>query len=154
MTSMRGLFVLGLLSAVFLMSGCGGGYVIRGKAVRGELSSMSFVDPSDRRFEDAGVANVKIYVFRDPDSLGRELITTGTTDLDGNFTIPISTFGAGWLIEQWLIDTYRPGYESAQSVLTLPKQKMGLKLLINLNEGMAIRPPLLGGPMSDYEKFK
>jgi hypothetical protein len=99
------------LSALLMatLSGCSGGYVIEGKAIRGEFTSVSFVRASDSRLSEPGVANVEISVFRNPDTLGRAMVAKGTTDDQGNLYLPVDVFGVGWTIEQWMIHSYRPG---------------------------------------------
>ena len=154
MTSIRLMSVILVMGAGLLMSGCGSGYILQGKAIRGEYSSVTFVHAEDSRLQDPGAANVRVFLIRDPSSLSRELVATASTDDRGNFIIPVNSFGAGWLVEQWLIHTYRPGSQSAESILTLPKQDSNLKILITLGPGVAVMPNLPGELLQQYEKFK
>ena len=154
MNSFRSLIVVLVVVAGLLMPGCGSGYVIQGKAIRGEYSSVTFVHPDDSRLQDPGMAGVRVFLFRDPSSLGRELVATASSDARGNFILPINTFGAGWLIEQWLVHTYRPETQSVESILTLPKQGTNLKMLITLGRGVAVMPRMSDELMQQYEKFK
>ncbi len=154
MSSFRLSIVAQLVVAVSLMPGCGSGYVIHGKAIRGDYSSVTFVHPDDSRLQEPGVADVRVFLFRDPNSLGRELVGSTSSGERGNFIIPINTFGAGWLDEQWLVHTYLPGSQSAESILTLPKPDMNLKMLITLGRGVAVMPKMSDDLMQQYEKFK
>lgn len=154
MNSFRSLIVVLVAAAGLLMPGCGSGYVIQGKAIRGDYSSVTFVHPDDSRLQDPGMADVRVFLFRDPSSLGRELVATASSDDRGNFIIPINTFGAGWLVEQWLVHTYRPGTQSAESILTLPKRDTNLKMLITLGRGVAVMPRMTDELLQQYEKFK
>ena len=154
MNSFRSLIVVLLVVAGSLMPGCGSGYAIQGKAIRGEYSSVTFVHPDDSRLQDPGVADVRVFLFRDPNSLGRELAASTSSDGGGNFIIPVNSFGAGWLVEQWQVHTYLQGSQSAESILTLPKPDMNLKLLITLGRGVAVMPRMSDDLWQEYEKFK
>ena len=154
MNSFRSLIVVLVVVAGLLMPGCASGYVIQGKAIRGEYSSVTFAHPDDSRLQDSGMADVKVFLFRDPSSLGRELVATASSDDRGNFILPINSFGAGWLVEQWMVHTYLPDTQSAESILTLPKQGTNLKMLITLGRGVAVMPKMSDELWQQYEKFK
>ncbi len=50
--------------------------------------------------------------------------------------------------------TYLPGSQSAESILTLPKPDMNLKMLITLGRGVAVMPKMSDDLIQQYEKFK
>ncbi len=154
MNSFHSLIVVLVALAGSLMPGCSSGYVIQGKAIRGDHSTVTFVHPDDSRLQDPGVADVRVFLFQDPNSLGRELVGSTSSGERGNFIIPINTFGAGWLDEQWLVHTYLPGSQSAESILTLPKQESNLKMLITLGRGVAVMPKMSDELFQQCEKFK
>ncbi len=149
------LFLLGLM-ILLTLTGCSGSgsYVIQGRAIRGEFTSVSFVQAHDRRLQEPGVSNVAVSLYREPNSLGRELTAQAHTDDRGDLSMPVDVFGAGWLVEQWLIHTYRPGYQSASTLVTLPKAKQDLRLLITLGPGLAERPPRSDELIRQLEHFK
>ena len=154
MNSFRLLMVAQLVVAVSLMPGCGNGYAIQGKAILGDFSSVTFVHSDDSRLQDPGVADVRVFLFRDPNSLGRDLAASTSSDGMGNFILSINEFGAGWLVEQWQVHTYLPGSQSAETILTLPKSETNLKMLITLGRGVAVMPKMSDDLMQQYEKFK
>ena len=146
--------LLALCMTIPLLSGCGSNYVIRGKAVRGDFSTVSFVSVDDSRLQNEGVINVEIYLFRDPDRGDREVAARVNTNDVGEFVMPVNKYGAGWMIEQWLIHTYRPGYQSAQSIVSLPKPKQNLVMLVTLGRGVAEMPRMPDDVWRQYEHFK
>ena len=154
MNSNRSLIVILGVVAGLLMPGCASGYVIQGKAIRGEYSSVTFVHPEDSRLHDPGMADVRVFLFRDPNSLGRELVATASSDARGNFILPINTFGVGWMVERWMVHTYLPDTQSAESIVMLPKKGANLKLLITLGRGVAVMPRMSDDLWQQYEKFK
>ncbi len=154
MYSSRTLIVVLLVVSGLLMPGCGSGYVIHGKTIRGDYSSVTFVHPDDSRLQDRGVGDVRVFLFRDPNSLGRELAASTSSDGMGNFILSINEFGAGWLVEQWQVHTYLPGSQSAETILTLPKSETNLKMLITLGRGVAVMPKMSDDLMQQYENFK
>lgn len=154
MSFFRVMIVVLMMGTGLLMTGCSSGYVLQGKAIRGDYSSVSFVHHEDSRLLEPGVTDVKVYLIRDPSSLGRELVAIASSDDRGNFILSVNTFGAGWMVEQWLVHTYRPGSQSAESILTLPDKKSNLKLLITLGPGVAVMPKLPDELLRQYEKYK
>jgi len=144
-----------VIGAAIMLGGCGGGqYVISGRAVRSDFSTVSFVSGNDSRLGGDGVPSVEVYVYRDPDKPSRKLLARGLTDADGYLTLTMDAFGAGWMDEQWMIFTYRPGYQSATAWTALPPAKSGGQLLMLLGEGRAERPPPENELIDQYERFK
>ena len=140
--------------AIPLLSGCGSSYAIRGKAVRGEFSSVSFVSADDSRLQNEGVTNVEVSLLRDPARGDREVAARANTNDVGEFVMPVNQYGAGWMIEDWMIHTYRPGYQSAQSFVSLNKPKMNMVLLVTLGRGKAEKPHMPDDVWQQYEHFK
>ena len=146
--------LLALWMTMPLLTGCGSNYVIRGKAVRGDFSSVSFVSVDDSRLQNEGVTNVEVFLIRDPDRGNRKVAARANTNDVGEFVMPVNLYGAGWMIEQWLIHTYRPGFQSAQSLLSLPKPEQDLVLLVTLGRGVAELPHISNDLRRRYEHFK
>lgn len=147
------LLVMGVAS-LWMLAGCGGAYVIHGKAIPGSFTSVSFVRPDDSRLQGPGLQNVEVYLYRDPNTLGRKIVAQGVTDDRGLLYMPVSAPGAGWLVEQWMIATYRPGYQSATSFVSLPDKKAGMQLLMTLGPGTAEPPPRTDEWSESYDRFK
>jgi hypothetical protein len=125
-----------LARSAMLFSGAGcGGYVLQGRAVAGTASGVAFVPADDPRLLERGIADVRISVERDPGSLGSEVVATGTSDGEGRFSIPITDFGAGWMVEQWRIRAARSGCQTSQGDLSLSGTK-GLRLLVIMTPGI------------------
>ena len=148
----RSLAVAALLAALTVLPGCGG-YTLTGRVVQSQFSMITFVPDGDQRLGGAGVPSVTIKVYRDPDRPNTEMVARGTTDANGNFSIPIGAFGAGWMVEQWRITATRAGYESGDVTLTLPGSSDGQRLLVNLTPGYT--PPTRDDDlMKQYEKYR
>lgn len=145
--------ILAVLTSVMLMlAGCGG-YTIQGRVVGETFSSVQFVDPSDNRLESRGVSGATIELLRNPDSLGREVVATVTSDGSGNFIIPVSTFGAGWLDESWLVRVRAVNYTGAESFIILPGKPGDKRLLIAITRGESIFRPD-DDLMKQYDSFR
>ena len=149
-------FMLGamLLAGVMLQAGCSGGYLLRGKVVEGDIGSIGFVQADDPRLEEPGVGGVKIVIHRDGDKPWPQRVAEGSSGLGGEVAISIDEFGAGWMIERWLVESYRPGYETHESILAFPAQSDRRRLLITLAPGAAspLRPER--ELMDQYERFR
>ena len=146
--------LLGLAAAAALLGGCGSSYLLQGRAVRGSSPTMDFVSADSDELKGRGLRGVKLEVYRDPTSLGSEVVARGRTDAAGNFSIPVSAFGAGWMSEQWRITAVRPGFETAEAILSLPSGKENQRLLIMMNEGTSIAPKRPDDLWGEYERFK
>jgi len=147
------LLTLGLVMAC--LTGCATEtYYIHGRAVRGDFTSAAFVDPGDTRLQGEGLSGVEVYLIRDPDRGDRSIVARVQSDDRGEFVMPVNAYGAGWMIEQWEIHTYRPGFQSVQSIMTLPKPKEDRALLLTLGRGIAQRPPMDEDLLRQYEYFK
>jgi hypothetical protein len=146
-------FLLTIVSMCFL-AGCGGPYVIQGKAVEGAYSTLQFVTADDEQLAEAGVPFANISVYRDATRPNERLVTTGRSDGEGMIRIPVNEFGAGWMIEQWRIEVVRAGYETTQAVLTLPPAGEDRRLLIVLGPGVSVPPRKAEDLWEEYERFK
>jgi len=142
------------LAGIALLGGCSSGYALRGKVVEGGISTIAAVDRADDRLAEQGVGDVQIRVYRDPGRLSQELAATGVSHADGSFEIAISAFGAGWMDEEWLIQTYREGYANAETVMRLPGDTVRRPVLIQLRRGAA--SPMRGREdlMEEIERYR
>ena len=126
-------------------------YVIQGTVVQGPFGDMAFVRPDDPRLDDPPIANVRVTVDRDPDSLGRRQVGTRITDARGWFEIPVGEFGAGWMDEQWLLRAFKNGYQTVSTTQRLPRGS-DRRLLIIMTPGHAeVAPEDL---QEQYERFR
>ena len=123
-----------LVASSLTLVGCGG-YVLEGRAVRGEYSSAELVDPDDPRLDVAGMPGVALELIRDPDSLGRRVATRTKSKGDGVIRLSISDFGAGFLDEEWDIRVLKDGSEYAIARIRLPFDSASQKLLVTIRPG-------------------
>lgn len=128
------------LLALVLLGGCGGKYAVRGKVVEGSFAMVQFVDPDHELLASPGVAYADISILRDPTKPNQRVVASGRSNGQGQFDIPISEFGAGWMVEQWLVQVVKPGYETAETMTTLPGSRSGKRLLIVLAPGLSLPP--------------
>ena len=144
-----------VLAGVVLQAGCsGGGYLLRGRVVEGEMGSIGFVPADDPRLAEPGIGGAKIVIHRDGDKPWPQRVAAGSSGPGGEITIQIDEFGAGWMIERWLIEIYKWGYETREAIVDLPGQSDNRRLLITLAPGAAspLRPER--GLMDQYERFR
>lgn len=135
-----------------LLSGCAAGYTLKGKVVRGGFTEIEIVSSDDEDFDEAGVADVRIMIHRDPNTLKQALIATGKSKSDGTFSIAVDAFGAGWMEETWLIQVERGGYLSGNDIIRLPG--MGQRLLITVSEGTSVPHQQRENLWQQYEQYK
>ena len=126
-------------------------YVIEGTVVQGPFGEMTFVRPDDPRLNDPPIANVRVTVDRDPDSLSRRQVGTRITDAKGWFEIPVGEFGAGWMDEQWLLVAFKNGYQTLSTTQRLPRGSER-RLLIIMTPGHAEDSP--EDWREQYERFR
>ena len=150
---MRHITILVLGLAVWLAAGCSN-YTLRGRAVQGDISGVWIVDDSDPRLADPGLAGVNISIKRDPQSLGGRVISTASSDGQGDIAISFEEFGAGWMDEQWEIRAARTGYQSAVNLLELPWKRGDKRILVVLTQGYQPAQPQEESLIEQYERFK
>ena len=117
------------------LAGCSGPYVLRGNVIQGDVSEMAFVMADDPRLAERPVGNIRIVIHRNPESLGIKLVGSGLSRSDGQFTIPLRAFGAGLLVEEFLIEAGKPGYQTAVLKQHIPGRRHNMHLLIILASG-------------------
>jgi hypothetical protein len=144
----RGLLLLGLLAT----AGCST-YVIKGAVITGSVSDISFVDPNDARLREPPLANVRITVQRDPDSLSRRIVGTDLSDAHGRFVVPIDEFGAGWMEETWLIRATKPGFKTASWMQPLDRDK-SKQLLVIMAPGLSVVPRDQEDLLEEYRQHR
>ena len=132
--SNRSTALLMLLASCFVLVGCGG-YVLEGRAVRGEYSSAELVDADDPRLDAPGMSGVNLELIRDPDSLGRRVATRTNSKGDGVIRLSISDFGVGFLDEEWDVRVLKDGSEYAIARVRLPFESGSKRLLVTIRPG-------------------
>lgn len=151
-------FVLSaVLLAACMLSACGGPYVIQGKVIEADMTSIWFVQPSDDDLDQPGVANATVSIYRDGGRPNQRLIATGRSNQQGEFTVPLEgmdSFGAGWMVEQWLVQVTRPGYQTVEAILEFPDRKSGESLLVLLSPGYSPPSQQSESLWDEYERFK
>jgi hypothetical protein len=146
-------FTLAALAAS-LVGGCGGPYVLSGRAVEGGFAMAEFVEAGDEQLSGPGVAQASIKVYRDPTNPNRALIARGRSDSSGDFSMELDAFGAGWMEEHWLIEVVKPGYETIEQFVTLPPNERGRRLLVLMRPGTSIPPRDPNELWDEYERYR
>jgi hypothetical protein len=149
----RILILLMAIATGLASSGCSN-YTLRGRAVQGDMSGVWIVDDSDPRLADPGLAGVTVSIKRDPQSLGGRVISSTSSDGNGEISIGFEEFGAGWMEEQWEIRAARTGYEPAVSLLALPWKRGDKRILVVLAPGYQPDLPQEENLLEQYERFK
>ena len=127
------LLVLFML-AVTSLGGCGK-YVLEGRAVMGEYSTVELVEVDDPRLNGTPAPGVTVEVVRDPMSLGRKTVAKGTSGGTGVIRVTIGEFGAGFLQEEWELRVVRNGSDFASSNVELPFDSDSRRLLVVIRRG-------------------
>ncbi len=126
--------MLMLLSATLACVGCGG-YTLEGRAVVGDYSGVELVEPDDPRLAGTGTSGMTVEVVRDPESLGRKIVTRATSNGSGAIRLVISEFGAGFLEETWELRVLRGGAEFAVDRVSLPFNPDRKRILVTVRPG-------------------
>lgn len=116
------------------LTGCGG-YVLEGRAVSGDYSSIELVDPDDPRLNGKGTPGVSIELIRDPESLGRKVVSRANSQGDGSLRLSVSEFGAGFLEEDWDLRVIKGGQEFAIARTELPFSPGSRRILVTIRAG-------------------
>jgi hypothetical protein len=145
---------IALLLLLLFATGVGCGRTIQTRVVKGEITTVGFVPTASPGLDGPGVSGVRITFTRDPTSPGRKVIAEATTDERGAVAVQLDSFGAGMLEEEWLVEAYAPGYETASQILRLPFDGSGNRLLITLVPGRAVRPARPDDYLQDYERYR
>ena len=128
--------------ALCLLTGCGEGYVLRGRVIESTVSYVEIVDPADPRLSQP-----------DPAKLNRETITRDISGPDGQVALRVDRFGAGFLEYDVGLFARKPGYTPAQHYFRLPADSK--RVLIMMAPG---RDRDLGETpenyLEDYERFR
>lgn len=133
------------------LTGCGG-YSFKGRVIAGTFPSVLIVEPGDAAAQQgAGIAGASIELVRDSDRLNAETIGRGTTDGQGNFSIPVDVFGASWLDEDWLLRVRHPRATMVEQLIRLPKGDR--RAIITLSPGRDTYTPR-DDLMKQYDQFR
>ena len=116
--------------SVSLLTGCGGGAVMRGKVVSGPQSMVMVVTEDDPRLAGPGLDGVTIQLTLDPRSLGRKPLGNGATYNDGTFAIPINEFGAGLLEYEVGVLARLEGRQYAEGYFKLPPSSQRVLIIM------------------------
>ncbi len=142
MNAIRNLTLGLLLLSAVLLTGCA--YTLRGKVVRGSVTSVEIVHATDPRVQGPGIESVDVSVRGIPER-GEEAILAGRryTSASGNFSMQIDESGAGWMHEQWRVEARKRGYQVGMAALKLPPKHLHWWVLITLapGEGLPPKPP-------------
>ncbi len=153
MTGRFSVFAL-TFASVFMLAGCGGGYLLQGKAVSGDFASVMFLPADDEMLASTGVGKARLTVYRDAGRPNQSLVATGISDGRGGVSISLDAFGAGWMQEQWLIEVVKPGFETIESIVTLPPAEQGMQMLIIMSPGQSLPPRGLDTLWDEAERYR
>ena len=130
-TALRGLAAIACCLSIV---GCGA-YTLEGRAVVGDYSGIELVDPDDPRLAGTGTSGMTVEVVRDPESLGRTIVTRASSNGSGAIRLVISEFGVGFLEETWELRVLRGGAEFAADRVSLPFNPDDKRILVTVRPG-------------------
>jgi hypothetical protein len=146
--------MLGLVLALLLLGGCGNTYTMSGKVISGSYSTAEFVGPEHEQLAEAGIAYANITLYRDAGKPNMRVVATGRSNGKGQVSIPVGEFGAGWMVERWLLQVVKPGYETLDMEIVLPRAKDQRQLLVILTPGLSLPPKTPDDLWSEYERYR
>ncbi len=126
--------MLARLVVAMPLVGCGA-YTLEGRAVVGDFSGIELVDADDPRLAGTGTAGITVEVVRDPESLGRKMVTRANSNGSGALRVVISEFGVGFLEEVWELRALRGGAEFAADRMSLPFDPRDKRILVTIRPG-------------------
>lgn len=132
--ALRTASLLLLVLGATLLGGCGK-YVLEGRTVIGDYSTVELVEADDPRLLDTPAPGVTVEVVRDPMSLGRKTVGKATSGGTGVIRLSIGEFGAGFLEEEWELRVVRNGSEFAAANVDLPFNPDSRRLLVVIRRG-------------------
>ena len=125
-----------LVTVTLITAGCSQ-YQMVGRVIEGPNSYITVVDRNDPRLNDrlygSGVANTQISVTLDPNEMRPIHEGTAYSDLRGNFSLPISAKGAGFLIYEAQVTALASNHVPVREDFALPSS--GKRVLIVLKSG-------------------
>ncbi len=131
---------LGMLRLV--LTGCES-YSLRGHVIRGEISYIEIVDADDERLEQPGLTATRVGVHLDPGRLNRKFLGSTVSNSNGDFSIPVDEFGAGFLEYDISVVAYRDGYFGAEQFFVMPSANR--RVLTIPGPGNDANPPSFEG---------
>ncbi len=144
---------VGFLNLLLVATGCST-YTIKGIVVRGEVSSIEFVEPLDHLLRQSPVKDVRLTVQRDPAKPNRRMVGTDVSDVHGRFVISLDEFGAGWMEEKWLIRATRAGFKTSSAMQHLDSSKKKMLLLVTLEPGISVVPRDDEDLLEEFRRYK
>jgi len=113
---------LPLLLLLLLLPACAAGYEMRGRVIEGSISTIVVVNKNDPRLGEQafGLGGAAIDATLDPQRLNRQHLPRGVSQLNGEFAIPVSAAGAGFLEYDVEVLAQLPGHAPAIGSFRLP----------------------------------
>ena len=128
---------------LMLLGGCGSERdMLHGRVLSAYQSGARFVDAAqleDGMIRGEAIPGARVELVRDPRSLRREVVADATTDHNGDFSMKVDAFGAGWMSEEWLVRCVHPGYPMVELFESLPTLDGSQVLLIDMSGSSASR---------------
>lgn len=133
------LALLLMLLGVSTLTGCSSQYTFRGKVIPGGKPGIVLLDEDDPRLTRPGLPYVNISGVVDPKSVDPTPLGPTRTNENGEFSIPIEKFWAGFLEYPVNITFRRPGNRPVRTSMVLPSQSK--VLLVTMATGADDIPP-------------
>lgn len=122
---------------LLLLGGCGSDRdMLHGRVLAAYQSGARFVDAAqldDGMIRGEAIPGARVELVRDPRSLRREVVAKATSDHNGDFSMKVDAFGAGWMSEEWLVRCVHPGYPMVELFESLPMLDGSKVLLIDMS---------------------
>jgi hypothetical protein len=144
------------LLALTQLVGCTGltTYTLSGRAVVGDFGEVVFVDPTDEELGGDPIGHAQISIHRDAGEMNQQLVAQGRTDGRGYFEIDLDAFGAGWMIEKWLIQVRKGGFLTVEQMVTFPSAYKDKRMLIVMTPGRSVEPRPNQDLWEEYERYR
>lgn len=120
-------------------SGCGA-YSLRGVVVDGPIPGVSLVNDDDPRLGGNMIPGAVVEATLDPDGMKPARLGKVATDNAGQFTLPVTQSGAGFLEYKVMLLARASGYQACFDTVRLPSSRQ--RVLVTMTPGRdTYRPP-------------
>lgn len=111
--------LIGLSFPLLLLAACGP-YKMQGRVVEGDVSYIAVVDKDDPRLKGIGLEGVLLRAQIEPGTLSAKTVAQETSDMKGEFALPVDEWGAGLIDMEGAVLARRRGFKSAEGTFKLP----------------------------------
>lgn len=129
----RSAFLALVASCLLIATGCSP-YKLQGRVFQGEASWVTVTDQATLDAEQGNpISGALVELVLDPGRLNRKPLGTARTGPNGEFSIEVDEFGAGWMEHDVGLLVSRDGYITADGFFRLPDAKR--RVLVTLQRG-------------------